>query len=120
LEAAFRCALSAPPYGRRRAPLQPPPNSEGNEHIKQEVVPFCSDAVGNYYSALDIGKLPLSTLKVQQYGFRMLQLHVRLLIAAVVAIAGTTAERFSASALARNNPGMLAKSDPRPERGKRR
>ena len=31
----FRCALNAPPYGHRRAPLQPPPNSRGNTSIKQ-------------------------------------------------------------------------------------
>ena len=48
----FRSALSAPPYGRRRAPLQPPQTSESPPE-QLSVVPFCSAPVETLHSALD-------------------------------------------------------------------
>src|SRR3974390_1077834 len=50
----FRSALNAPPYGRRRAPLQPPQKTKKQRpKDKEEVIPFSSVAVGTFHSALD-------------------------------------------------------------------
>jgi hypothetical protein len=66
---SFRVALNAPPYGRLRATLQPPPKAENNGLRKEQSPgnttvnkrhlptwqggPFCSAPVVNFHSALD-------------------------------------------------------------------
>ena len=75
---SFRIALNAPPYGRRRATLQPPPKAENNGLRKEKdrvratppltsgtsgpgrVVPFCSAPVVNFHSALDTRRMAVT------------------------------------------------------------